>query len=502
MEEPGMFLHAPPKAAALIEALRGLGYSTETALADIIDNSITARASEVHLAFRWSGANSDISILDNGVGMDAGQLEQAMRLGEKDPLDERASDDLGRFGLGLKTASFSQCRLLTVASRRDASTSCLRWDLDVLRESADDGWHLLIGPAPESMERLSLLNSARTGTLVLWGRLDRIVTQGFSEQDFLDLIDRVESHLAMVFHRYLEGVRPRLRIFINGEPLRAWDPFLRSHAATWSSPEIQQSHGAGVIRLQGHVLPHRDRLANLEYEEAAGPRGWAVQQGFYVYRNERLLVAGSWLGLGNGRGWLQGEAHSLARIRVDLPNSVDADWKIDIRKSTARPPVLMRHVLTALAESVRQRAGRVHAHRQQPVNSPEHAEIVQAWRADHRKDGVQYRIDESHPAVRTVLDEAGLLLPQVRAMLRAIEETVPLQRIWLDEGKKNEAPQASSQDGSAEDIRSVLEVIYRGMIRRKGMSPTAARASLLRTDPFNSFPDLIAALPDEPVHGG
>ncbi|MEL4073242.1 ATP-binding protein [Ochrobactrum sp. GPK 3] len=110
--------NAPPRASAMIEALRGLGYSAATALADIIDNSIAANATMVDLTFVWNGTSSAISILDNGDGMDDVLLDRAMRLGEKGPLEERGKSDLGRFGLGLKTASFSQARRLTVASRK------------------------------------------------------------------------------------------------------------------------------------------------------------------------------------------------------------------------------------------------------------------------------------------------------------------------------------------------------------------------------------------------
>jgi hypothetical protein len=191
----------------MIEALRGLGYSTAAALADIIDNSVAARANSVNVNFSWREGRASIAVIDNGNGMDDGELEQAMRLGQLNPLTDRSPEDLGRFGLGLKTASFSQCRRLTVASRKNGKTSCLRWDLDVLANSDGDGWLLLEGPAEESVDLLQPLNSADHGTIVLWEQMDRIVTAGFREQNFLDLIDGVERHLAMVFHRFVQGPR-------------------------------------------------------------------------------------------------------------------------------------------------------------------------------------------------------------------------------------------------------------------------------------------------------
>ena len=490
--------HAPPKAGAMIEALRGLGYSTATALADIIDNSITAGARRVDLIFVWKGHDSFIAIQDDGLGMDNIELDRAMRLGEKSPLDSRDSTDLGRFGLGLKTASFSQCRRLTVASRKAGkAVDCLRWDLNVLAASGGDGWYLLEGPEEASRERLDPLLTAESGTLVLWEVLDRIVTPGFSEQNFLDLVDAVERHLAMVFHRFLEGSRSRLRIFLNDRPVAPWDPFLVSHPATWSSPEVQMTAVGGEIEVQGHVLPHKDRLDQREHDVAAGPDGWTAQQGFYVYRNERLLVSGSWLGLGPGRSWTKEEAHRLARIRLDIPNSADADWKIDIRKSTARPPVPVRPTLTRLAEDTRARARRVFAHRGQAVRLGDNQPVIQAWCIEHFIGGTRYRVDVAHPAVRAVLDEAGALAPQIKTMIRVLEETIPVQRIWLDTTEGRETPRTGFAGDMPAEVKEVLNVIYKNLVSKKGLSPELAREQLLHTEPFHNYPDLVASLPDE-----
>ena len=262
----------------MVEALRGLGYSTATALADIVDNSITARATRVNLTFSWSGPDSYIAVLDDGNGMTDAELDGAMRLGETNPLAERTALDLGRFGLGLKTASFSQSRRLTVASKKAGEVSCLRWDLDVLAASSDDGWHLLEGPHEGSGPLFDPLQRAQHGTIVLWEQLDRIVTAKFSEQDFLDLIDVVERHMAMVFHRYLEGPRARLRLSINGRAVAPWDPFLTNHTATWTSPPVPLEAEGGRIYVQCYVLPHKDMLDPRDYDLAAGPDGWCKRR--------------------------------------------------------------------------------------------------------------------------------------------------------------------------------------------------------------------------------
>ncbi len=493
--------HAPPKAGAMMEALRGLGYSTAAALADIVDNSISAGASEARLRFDWDGRDSRISILDNGRGMSDPELEAAMTLGTINPLDERAPTDLGRFGLGLKTASFSQCRSLTVASKREGGALvCLRWDLDAIASDPEGGWRMFEGPAEGSEHFLEPLSSLRSGTLVLWERMDRVVTAGSNFEHFAELAIDVESRLAMIFHRLIEGHRTAFRLFVNDRAVAPWDPFMTGHPAKpWESPVARIPTPPGLVEAQCHVLPHKDKLSEDDFAKAGGPEGWTSQQGFYVYRNKRLLLAGGWLELGKGKAWNREESHRLARIRVDIPNSADGDWKIDVRKSTARPPVYVRSWLTGLAENTREKARKVFAFRGSPMPGPGGAQIEQAWRVEHLRSGVRYRIDEGHPAVAAVIDVCGDRKDLVRAMLRVIEETVPVQRIWLDTAENKDTPRTgfSGEPETAPDgVRTVLLTLFRDMIGRRSMTPEAAICALSSTEPFQNYPKLVASLPE------
>lgn len=479
----------------MLQSLRGLGYTTGAALADIIDNSISAGASEVRLDFTWDGPCSRITILDDGRGMDDGELESAMRLGDRNPLDARSADDLGRFGMGLKTASFSQCRRLTVASVRKGVSSCLRWDLDKLAANPDAGWLLFEGTARGSKSFIAGLKDRTAGTVVLWETMDRIVTDGYTSDDFHDLIDTVELHLAMVFHRLIQGPAAKLRILVNGRTVAPWDPFMTGHPAKpWSSPPAHHQTHYGTVTVQTHVLPHRDRLSATEFDDNAGPAGWTAQQGFYVYRNERLLVAGGWLGLGTSRAWNREEANRLARIRLDIPNTADSDWKIDVRKSTARPPVSLRPWLTRLAENTRERARRVFAYRGTPAPAKGNVPVAQAWRVERLKAGMRYRIDEAHPSVAAVLESSGTLAPMIRSMLRVIEETVPVQRIWLDTAENKETPRTGFEGEPNAAVIEVAGVLFNDLIERKGLSVEEARKSLLRTEPFQKYPALVSQL--------
>jgi len=486
---------APPRATAMLESLRGLGYSTAGALADIVDNSLSAGANEVSIDFQWKGAESCVLILDNGRGMTDAELESAMRLGDKNPLTDRNADDLGRFGMGLKTASLSQCRRLTVASVKDGTRSCLRWDLDELAANPENDWLLYEAAAEGSEPYFAALDGMPTGTLVLWEMLDRIVTTGYAVDNFNDLIDDIERHLAMIFHRLLQGPGARFNLLINGRAIEPWDPFMSGHPSkSWASPVTQQRTDGGLVLVQCHVLPHHDKLTPSEFEDNAGPTGWTSQQGFYVYRNERLLVAGGWLGLGGSRAWNREEAHRLARIRLDIPNTADVDWKIDVRKSTARPPVSLRPWLTALANNTRERARRVFAYRGAPARSAEQLPIELAWRMEHLKSGLRYRIDDSHPSVAAVMARASDFQPLVKAMLRVIEETVPVQRIWLDTAENKETPRTSFEGEPNDAVKEVATVLFNDLVERKGLSIEEARKSMLRTEPFQNYPTLIEDL--------
>ena len=157
----------PPKPSSLVESMKEIGYSLGSALADIVDNCITAQARRIQLFSELNGADSKIAILDDGKGMTEEDLLEAMRLGSRSPLEERESSDLGRFGLGLKTASFSQCRVLTVVTRNGNDTACARWDLD--RISSSDRWEVELLDDWSTIPWVDHLGIQ--GTLVVWERM-------------------------------------------------------------------------------------------------------------------------------------------------------------------------------------------------------------------------------------------------------------------------------------------------------------------------------------------
>lgn len=488
---------APPRAAAMVESLRGLGYSPATAIADIVDNSISAAARNVDVRLEWAGENSWVAIRDDGFGMRDAELEQAMQLGAKDPRDERDEADLGRFGMGLKTASFSQARRLTVVSRvPDEQMATLRWDLNQLQTAEGADWSLHEGPAPGSEAIVANLAPTEHGTLVFWEVLDRVVVPGFRESDFHDFAEAIEDHLAMTFHRLIADGTVSVRL--NGRVVRPWDPFMTGHPGKAFEGPVLRIGGQYAIGVQVHVLPHKDMLTEKELKLAAGPGGWTAQQGFYIYRNRRLIALGGWLKLRDERGrqFTRDEPHRLARIMLDIPNTADSAWNINILKSTATPPVTLRANLTRIAQEARARARRVFAHRGRLIAAGTGSKeaLPDVWQAYRKQESTTYRIFRDHALVQSVLSKAGPLRKEIEALLKLVEGTVPVQRIWLDTTEDSEPPRSSLSDEKDAQILEMMHELFDAFTEDRRMTPEEALARLGRTAPFDERPELIAML--------
>lgn len=497
---------ANPNPCALIESLRSVGYTLPTAIADIVDNSISANATEIHINFHWSGKNSWISILDNGEGMNEKTLKDAMRPGTRNPTEERDPNDLGRFGLGLKTASFSQCRALSVWTKELHSPVYARkWDLDYV--SKHNEWRLIKDFPHFHDHSVQMLNRLDSGTLVVWENLDRIIDESPAGQDeahqrFLNMLDAVRNYLSMIFHRHLTGnTTPRrdpLKIYINGDTeqhrLQAWDPFVVSQTvSSQESPLEPIPCGSGhAVKVKGYVLPHKDRITDEEFVRGGGQRGWIGQEGFYIYRNDRILVAGDWLRLGRGKPWPKEEQYKLARISIDIPNSLDLEWSLDVKKSTAKPPTYLRNRLTGLAEKIRNDAKKVFTHRGEYGTRSTNSAIImeRPWESKERNGHIVYKINRKHPLIQYVIARLGPMVSDLDSLLRLIEETVPVQKIWLDSAE-SDLDHAIPYEGLDENVIIVDLRKTKELLSKTTKDPNTLRAYLSATEPFNRYPELI-----------
>ena len=418
----------PPKPSPLIESIRAIGYSLSTALADLVDNCIAARAETIQIFASLETAEAKVGILDDGVGLTEDELLEAMRLGSRSPLEERRKSDLGRFGLGLKTASFSQCRMLTVVTRTNGTTASARWNLDHIAESGK--WQVQLLDDLTSIPWTEHLGSS--GTLVVWEQLGLGTDSGDSGWDAADFVrqmDEARSHLELVFHRFLSGefACRRVNIEMNNRPLEPFDPFHSRHPATIAGPEELIQVANQDVLVQAFTLPHHGKVTPAEWEHYAGSEGYLRNQGFYVYRERRLIIHGTWFGLAR-----QTELTKLARVRIDMPNSLDGAWKIDVKKASAQLPPPVRDRLRRIIEPLGAASKRVYRQRGRKLVEENR---IPVWSRIQNKNQISYRINDEHPMF---LDLLSKLTPEARGdLLRVIEVTgasLPMEALFADLG--------------------------------------------------------------------
>lgn len=448
----------PPRAASLSVSLRDLGYSLETAIADLIDNSISADATCIEIICDLSRTQPILAVIDNGRGMNSDEILSAMRHGTTSLQDKRAPLDLGRFGLGLKTASFSQCRRLTVLSSKHGTRCGAEWDLDQICQK-DDWVITLLDPSDINgqpyAERLE-----DNGTIVIWRTLDRFFeNESTYKRDEIvsEKLDIVEKHLSLVFHRFLSGEikeKDKISISINGHPVLPFDPFCRKNTATQVLPEEIVRIKDSPVRMQPYILPHYSKLSARDYQNHQNRSDFISNQGAYIYRNGRLMAWGDWFRL-----IPKGEKTKLARVQIDFPSSLDELWTIDIKKSRARPPYQIRERLRQIITHISERSTTVHRGRGQRLFEEIKAPVWERY-ADH--GGIHYALNSEHPLVHKLkqcLDKNGNEILSV--LLESISASLPVEMIYSDfsinpRDVKQKIIESSEVPGRLMELKKVL----------------------------------------------
>lgn len=346
-----------PGARRLISSLRDEGYDFLTAAADIIDNSIQAGAKEIRIRMEFNGDHSWFLIADNGRGMTGAELTEAMRFGSE---REYGPNELGKFGLGLKTASISQCRKLTVASRYASSESEIEIrQLNIDRIEISNRWEIISIPKNEYSDVLWNYLVDKHGTVVMWESLDRMMNydppDGMKARNgFVRLTRDLEQHVSMTFHRFLSGElgeEKKISIFINNIQVEPWDPFARSEKSVKVEEKtiaVAGSNNVFRVHYTAYVLPPKDKFSSTAaFSKASGPKGWNLQQGFYVYRENRLIQSGGWC-----RMRVPDEHTKLARIALDLGTDADFNLALNIMKNSITFPPSMKQDMEPLVAKV------------------------------------------------------------------------------------------------------------------------------------------------------
>ena len=333
-----------PNPEFLIKSISEQGYSLEAAIADLIDNSISANAKHIELLTDIVEEPFRFYLADDGIGMTLDELKENMKFPSTSPDNSRQSNDLGRFGLGMKTASFSQTRKFTVISRKKDTEkfSARTWDLEVLK--FEKSWKLIVNTENEinkflldyyriSEEHLESFNNFQVSTIIIWEGL-------YKFEEYLKLENRKKAlkkeisevtsdYLSLVFHKFMEQSKP-LKIRINNSILHPFNPFPKKEKDLRVLEFREKNFSDDIIKMEGYILPSR----SIE-ESKNGTSIWTTKykslidmEGIYIYRANRIILFGGWNGIIKRAPRMQ-----LSRLKVDIGNSVDHLLHLNVAKS-------------------------------------------------------------------------------------------------------------------------------------------------------------------------
>lgn len=480
-----------PQADMLMGSMRHMGYSFDAAIADVIDNSISANCTTIRLLFPTNPMEIQaVGILDDGDGMDNETLFEAMRYGSYASEHERDENDLGRFGLGMKSASLSQCRILTAISIKNSVISAYTWDYNLIQKIKR--WTTIEHTLSEvnNFPYADELLKQKKGTLIIWQDFD--VLSKSSDGQVYDTLNELKSSVydsvSLIFHRYLNGGTRKIAIYVNNQIVKAKDPFLENHKKTTTQKEriIALPDSSGIerkIKVKPFILPFATDLKENDKKMLGGIENLRAKQGFYIYRNYRLIIWGTWFGMKP-----RAELTKNARIRVDIPNTLDDIWSIDIKKQTATIP---KRIQNQLKETVRQAldisvAQQTHRGRKNKVDD----EIDYIWdRMEGRGNSFYYQINREsklYQFVRSKMSDSDYDLLEL--LLTEIEKNLPIQQMYID--KSNEAIVVEEYDSRFDDVYQIAVTIASTLKKATNGTPEYIIEEIMKSEPFCKYPKL------------
>ena len=480
-----------PEARLLLMSLRSVGYTEEAAIADVIDNSISADATKIDITFDWDRRR--IVISDNGFGMDVDSLIKNMRIGSADPGEIRPSKDLGRFGMGMKTAAFSLGKRLTVITKTSEGFTNATWDLD---EVLQIGWQLIVQEDDALSEFYGMLGEQ--GTIIIIDKLDRLVDKsdiGKSKQKFFRILSNTEKHISLIFHRFIE--EDGLELTINGNIIEAWNPFIPENRATQELSEepVYSDDGLHEVTIQPYILPHKTKFASPDdFKKAGGPKGWNYHQGVYLYRNKRLIVYGTWF------DFIRKEpAYNLARIKVDISSADDELWNIDIKKSAASLPLFMRDTMARVIDVATEKSATVYNSRGTYSKNPTIPNLSYVWEQRKTNGKYSFHINKKHillKSIRAQLDEEGK--DSLSAYLSLVENFAPFMVSGVTASLQTSDKEKPVDLESVESVMAINELKkYVSLFRVRGFTNDEIRSTLLEMPNYRHLKQVIIELTED-----
>lgn len=461
-----------PDATSLMATARCFGnYDLPSALADLIDNSIKAQSRNISISCLYNRGDPSVRVLDDGRGMTADELQLAMRPASSNPNSDRSPDDLGRFGWGLKSASFSQCKRLTVISSKEGKLSGAQWDLDDVTD-----WKMGILDL-EDAKRIcnpQLVNSP--GTEILWSDCDRMSDNGtIAEDEFNELVVFTRNRIALIYHKYLTGAVQKhpLNISLNNQNIDGFDPFYRNHKATQELEREEVRIDGKRIYVQPYILPHYSRITLSEYERLGSEEGFVRTQGFYIYRNHRLIINGTWFRLAK-----HGELSQLVRISVEIPNSLDHIWKITIDKADAQLPAILKNRLKQIVDGLKVRSAKVFRSKGGRIDADE----TTVWARHARNGEIRYSINRKHPLIASLLADEETK-HAIGAALDVIEQNFPVTDFGKD--ATQHLPEINQTESDPHEFRQLVIASLPLILHEAGGDFNQLAALMKRTEPFS-----------------
>jgi len=414
-----------PDPISLLESNRNLGYSIEEAISDLIDNSISAEATNVSYEIHPNNGKPYFLLKDNGIGMSNldNELVDSFRLGSKNPLDERDPNDLGRFGFGMKTASLSQARILTVITKKKGyNTLAFSLDLNFIRDNGK--WLLKKIDDDFYKAEFDFLKDLDSGTIIRWDDWDRAPK---SENDLLSLNSQINDYLSVCFHRFIEK---GISISCHDYSLESCSPIPSGEGAEFYSEIILDKNNKA--KQTSYILQHpknwEENYENINrFNSFRLFNGFERQQGIYIYRCDRLLTPqGGWLGL-----LKKGNAAKFARVVIDYPNDADALWSLDITKTNASIPFEFKREIKKLIDKTKKKSVTKIVSGNRNIKrslSQTHSNI---WKISDEKEfnSYKYIIDNNHPILRGLIDEKKIKEKDLNFLLKLISENLPVAKI-------------------------------------------------------------------------
>lgn len=460
----------------LLQTMGYGSYDLRTAIADIIDNSITAEAMNISIDFHWEDIveNCYVEIKDDGFGMTSEELERAMRFSDKGIDDKRTKADLGKYGLGMKTASFYACRCLTVISKKvDHHLTAKRLDQDVV--SREKKW---IGENLDGAPELDEYDFDH-GTIVRWDKLN-FIDEGKNSRKFLiEKLDKIAEHISIFFNRYIDR---GINITVNGDTVKSWDPSFKKNPGTTRIESKEFMYNGKKIKAQSYLLPPSVKCTEDEIEEIY--RNDALKyQGFYVYRNDRLLIGGGWLGI---RKLNTHQQYNPVRIIVDIPTSLDSEFKVDFTKSGLQIPAPVEKVLFDIAKLARSKASEAFKNRARKIAVPGINTKGQVWNIVRNKNGTRLVINKDHPLIKDYTKDMSQ--KDFNALIKLLSSTIPNMNVIESNGVHY----------TDEEMYKMIQIFYL-QERMKEKSNECIHKELCSTEPFNNYLNIVEVFYDQEV---